>query len=72
MSETPGKWLERLIEFDNCDECGGGADDHEVCLISVTGTYFTRCKHPEAVADGRTTETCPERHRRRLTPPEWA
>jgi hypothetical protein len=59
MKEMPSKWLERLFEFENCDECGGGADDHEVCLVPVTGTYFARCKHAEAVADGGITERLP-------------
>ena len=59
MKETPSEWLERLFEFENCDECRGGADDHEVCLVPGIGNYFARCKRPEAVADSDTTERLP-------------
>jgi hypothetical protein len=42
-SETPEEWLERLFEFEYCAECGGDAEDHEVCLVPGIGTYFARC-----------------------------
>jgi hypothetical protein len=54
MKETPSEWLRRLFEFEYCAECGGDADDHEVCIVPGTGTFFARCKHPQAVADGGT------------------
>lgn len=41
--EDPQQWLGRLFEFEYCPECGGDAEDHEVCL--VLGNYFARCKH---------------------------
>jgi hypothetical protein len=59
MKETPSEWLERLFEFEYCAECGGGADDHEVCLVPGIGNYFARCKPPVAVADGGITERLP-------------
>lgn len=43
MDETPEEWLERLFEFEFCAECGGDADDHEVCIVPGMGTYFARC-----------------------------
>jgi hypothetical protein len=43
MSETPDEWLERLFEFNYCDECGKDAEDHEVCVVPGTGTNFARC-----------------------------
>jgi hypothetical protein len=43
MSETPEAWLEQLFEFEFCAECGGDANDHEVCIIPGVGTYFARC-----------------------------
>ena len=33
MNESPDEWLERLFEFEYCPECGGDADDHEVCVV---------------------------------------
>jgi hypothetical protein len=59
MKETPSEWLERLFEFEYCAECGGDADDHEVCLVPGIGNYFARCKPPVAVADGGITERLP-------------
>jgi hypothetical protein len=59
MREAPSEWLERLFEFEFCAECGGDADDHEVCLVPGIGNYFARCKHLEAVADGGITERLP-------------
>jgi len=44
MNESPDEWLERLFEFEYCPECGGDADDHEVCVVPGIGTYFARCK----------------------------
>jgi hypothetical protein len=44
MNEKPDQWLERLFEFEYCAECGGDADDHEVCVVPGIGTYFARCK----------------------------
>ncbi len=42
MIEPPDEWLRRLFEYEYCPECGGDAEDHEVCL--VLGNYFARCK----------------------------
>lgn len=39
----PQEWLKAFFEFEYCDECGGDADDHEVCIVPGTGTYFARC-----------------------------
>jgi len=44
MTETPEEWLEQLFEFEYCAECGGDAEDHEVCIVPGIGTYFARCK----------------------------
>jgi hypothetical protein len=35
MKEAPSEWLERLFEFEYCAECGGDANDHEMCLYSA-------------------------------------
>ena len=43
MSESPEEWLGRLFEFEFCAECGGDAEDHEVCIVPGMGTYFARC-----------------------------
>lgn len=53
MSESPEEWLGRLFEFEFCPECGGDAEDHEVCLVPGMGTYFARCLRADAgdVAD---------------------
>ena len=34
----------KLFEFEYCAECGGDAEDHEVCLVPGIGNYFARCK----------------------------
>ena len=58
MSETPEEWLERLFEFEFCAECGGDAEDHEVCIVPGIGTYFARCRRSdEAETDGDGTPT---------------
>jgi hypothetical protein len=59
MSETPEEWLGRLFEFETCAECGGDAEDHEVCLVPGMGTYFARCLRADAgdVADDDTSTT---------------
>ena len=44
MTETPSNWLRRLFEYEYCPECGGDAEDHEVCIVPGIGTYFARCK----------------------------
>jgi hypothetical protein len=44
MNEPPDEWLRRLFEYELCPECGGDAEDHEVCLVPGIGTYFARCK----------------------------
>jgi hypothetical protein len=46
MDQTPEEWLAELFEFEFCAECGGDADDHEVCLVPGIGTYFARCRRP--------------------------
>jgi hypothetical protein len=43
MDETPEAWLEQLFEFEYCPECGGDAEDHEVCIVPGIGNYFARC-----------------------------
>ena len=54
MTVTPEEWLEDLFEFEYCGECGGDAEDHEVCIVPGMGTYFARCKRTfgAAVSDG--------------------
>ena len=44
MDETPKEWLEHLFEFNYCDECGGDAEDHDICFVPGFGNYFARCK----------------------------
>ncbi len=44
MNEPPDEWLTRLFEFVFCPECGGDAEDHEVCIVPGIGAYFARCK----------------------------
>jgi hypothetical protein len=44
MNEPPNEWLRRLFEYEFCPECGGDAEDHEVCIVLGIGTYFARCK----------------------------
>jgi hypothetical protein len=46
MTETPAEWLEDLFEFEFCAECGGDAEDHEVCIVPGMGTFFARCLRP--------------------------
>lgn len=44
--ETPEQWLAELFEYEFCPECGGDAEDHEVCLVPGMGTFFARCRRP--------------------------
>ena len=45
--ETPREWLVRFFEFEYCDECGKGEDDHIV--IDFLGNPFAHCTSaPEA------------------------
>jgi len=44
MKEPPEEWLERLFEYEFCAECGGDAEDHEICIVPGIGNYFARCK----------------------------
>ena len=44
MNEPPGEWLRRLFEYEYCPECGGDAEDHDVCIVPGIGNYFARCK----------------------------
>ena len=46
MDERPEEWLERLFEYEFCTECGGDAENQEVCIIPGIGTYFARCIVP--------------------------
>lgn len=50
MDQSPETWLEELFEFELCAECGGDAEDHEVCIVPGIGTYFARCR-PSAPID---------------------
>lgn len=49
--ETPEEWLADLFEFEYCPECGGDAEDHEVCLVPGIGNFFARCLGP-GLAEG--------------------
>ena len=42
-SDAFDEWLEDLFEFEFCAECGGDAEDHEVCIVPGMGTFFARC-----------------------------
>ena len=64
--ETPEEWLERLFEFEFCAECGGDAEDHEVCLVPGIGTLL-RTMSAAARYRGRWRQ-----RRRVLTPPKGA
>ncbi len=44
MNERPHEWLRRLFEYEYCAECGGDAEDHDVCIVPGIGNYFARCK----------------------------
>jgi hypothetical protein len=69
MRETPESWLRDLFEFEYCGECGGDAEDHEVCMVPGLGTYFARCLRPpkndvgskptSEIGDTTTAETTP-------------
>ena len=50
--ETPEDWLADLFEFEYCGECGGDAEDHEVCLVPGIGNFFARCLGPGVSQDG--------------------
>lgn len=41
----PDPWLMSLFEWENCDECGKGAENHTV--ISVLGNPFAKCNSVE-------------------------
>jgi hypothetical protein len=77
MDETPEEWLEQLFEFEYCAECGGDAEDHEVCVVPGMGTFFARCKPPGEGPPPRSTGSDPTAWRGRtrrqqsddMTPP---
>jgi hypothetical protein len=48
LIDSPETWAKHQFEYENCAECGGGADDHDI--IEFIGGWFARCK--TAVADG--------------------
>lgn len=50
--ETPEEWLADLFEFEFCPECGGDAEDHEVCLVPGIGNFFARCRRPDVTPGG--------------------
>jgi hypothetical protein len=39
------QWLANLFEFENCDECGRGAEGHTA--VGVLGNWFARCNIPK-------------------------
>ena len=39
------KWLEDLFEFENCEECGRGAEGHTPVILF--GNPFAVCKEVE-------------------------
>jgi hypothetical protein len=57
MLESPESWLRDLFEFEFCAECGGDAEDHEVCAVPGMGTYFAKCLKPPLDHDERGPET---------------
>lgn len=40
----PGFWLEKQFEYENCDECCQGEENHEV--LSILGNFFAHCLTP--------------------------
>ncbi len=50
--ETPEEWLADLFGFEYCGECGGDAEDHEVCLVPGIGNFFARCLGPSVSQGG--------------------
>jgi hypothetical protein len=57
MTESPETWLRDLFEYEYCSECGGDAEDHEVCVVPGIGTFFARCSKPPLDDDERGPET---------------
>lgn len=39
---TAEQWAEILFEFEDCEECGGGINDHDYILLM--GHWFAKCK----------------------------
>ena len=69
MSETPEEWLESLFEFEYCAECGGDAEDHEVCVVPGIGNYFARCRRPNDEPSATEYGVGPDGIREPATPP---
>jgi len=42
LNVDPQEWLKELFEFENCSECGKGAENHDA--IPFMGNWFARCK----------------------------
>jgi hypothetical protein len=40
--ETAEEWATREFEFDDCEECGRGAEGHDI--VPFLGNWFARCK----------------------------
>ena len=53
---TAQQWLEKLFEFEYCDECGKDADEHEAILLGM-GEYgansFALCLTDEEVGNDK-------------------
>jgi hypothetical protein len=52
MDNLERKWLNDLFEYEDCDICGGDAEDHSV--IYVLGNPFAHC-----------TKACADYHERK-------
>jgi len=44
LNIPPQEWLEKLFEFEYCDECGGDAEHHTA--LHFMGNWFGRCDYP--------------------------
>jgi len=40
--QTADEWASQLFEFDNCNECHKGKENHDI--IEFMGNWFARCK----------------------------
>ncbi len=43
---TAEEFMAELFEYELCDECGGDADEHDICM-GPFGLWFARCRRPK-------------------------
>ena len=46
LSIPSREWLKEQFEYECCDECGGGTEDHDA--VPLLGNWFARCKKERA------------------------